>query len=450
MKFKLKLLRFIRRVVIYRRFSSYPQRNIAIGYVLYALIGFLLLLLPWSHRLECSAIDDLFSAVSAISTTGLSTVDTSATYSIFGQIILLALIQLGGIGYMTLSSYIFYRMTHHSLRYSDEVIKTSIAIPAGVNMRTLVRNVLFFTLIFEVIGAILLYICFLIRGLQAPLWNAIFISISSFCTAGFSPFSDSLCSLRDSVMVNIVVTMLAYAGGMGFIVITDCLQKIRNIHHKVSFTTKVILFITSLLTIIGTTILTVSSRGEFDSFGHCLLSSFFHTMSAMTTVGFNTIDISSLSLFAVLIMCMIMFIGASPSGTGGGVKSTSISAIYAFIKSRLRPNSGIQIMGHKLPWYRVDNALTNFILYVLIFSCGLLLLVAVEPLPLEDLMFETLSALGTVGLSLGITSSLSTIGKIIIIVIMFIGRIGVITFASALLKKIIHQTRPIKRDDLAV
>ena len=145
-----------------------------------------------------------------------------------------------------------------------------------------------------------------------------------------------------------------------------------------------------------------------------------------------------------------MFIGASPSGTGGGVKSTSISAIYAFIKSRLRPNSGIQIMGHKLPWYRVDNALTNFILYVLIFSCGLLLLVAVEPLPLEDLMFETLSALGTVGLSLGITSSLSTIGKIIIIVIMFIGRIGVITFASALLKKIIHQTRPIKRDDLAV
>ena len=450
MTVKYKLLRFLRKALIYGRFSRYPQRNIALGYLLYSTIGFLLLLLPWSHRIACSPIDDLFSAVSAVSTTGLSTVDTSTTYSYFGQIILLILIQLGGIGYMTLSSYIFYRMTHHSLRYSDEVLKTSIALPEGLSMRTLVRNILLFTFGFEAIGAVLLYICFLAKGLDSPLWNAIFISISSFCTAGFSPFSDSLCSLRDSVMVNIVVTMLAYGGGMGFIVITDCLQKIRDREHKVSFTTKVIVFITSLLTIIGTAILAISSHDQFQDVGHCLLSSFFHTMSAMTTVGFNTIDISSLSIFAVLVLCLIMFVGASPSGTGGGVKSTSISAIYAFVKSRLRPNSEIQIMGHKLPWYRVDNALTNFVLYLVVFFSGLLILVAVEPLELSDLLFETLSALGTVGLSLGITSSLSILGKIVIIVIMFIGRIGVITFASALLNRIMRHKGPIQKDDLAV
>lgn len=447
---KYKLLSFIRRVLIYGRFSRYPQRNIAIGYLIYSLIGFLALMLPWSHRLPCSPIDDLFSAVSAISTTGLCTVDTSTTYSYFGQIILLILIQFGGIGYMTLSSYIFYKMTNHSLRYSEEVLKTSITLPRGIKMKTLVRNILIFTLCFELFGAIVLYICFLIKDIQNPLWNAIFISISSFCTAGFSPFSDSLCSLRESVTVNLVVVMLAFAGGMGFIVMTDCFQKLCRRDHKVTFTTKVIAFITALLTLIGTITLTISGCGENNSFGHCLLDSFFHTVSAMTTVGFNTIDLRSINLFAVLLLCMIMFIGASPSGTGGGVKSTSISAIYAFIKSRLIPHSKIHIMGHRLPWYRVDNALTNFTLYIIILFVGVLLLAAVEPLALSDLAFEALSALGTVGLSLGITSSLSSYGKIIIIVIMFIGRIGVITFASALLNRIIRHGGTTLNDDLAV
>lgn len=450
MMFKYKLLRFIRRFIIYGHYSKRPQRNIAIGYLIYSVIGFLLLLLPWSHRQASSPIDDLFSAVSAVSTTGLCTIDTSTTYTYFGQIVLLILIQFGGIGYMTLSSYLFYKMTHHSLQYADDVLKTSIAIPKGFNIRTLVKNILIFTLGFEAIGIVLLYLCFLSEGIETPLWNAIFISISSFCTAGFSPFSDSLCSLRDSVMVNIVVSTLAYAGGMGFIVITDCLQKLRNRHHKVTFTTKIIILITTSLTLIGTISIAISTYEQFNDVGHCLLSSFFHTMSAMTTVGFNTIDLRFMNLFTTMVFCLIMFIGASPSGTGGGVKSTSISAIYAFIKNRLYPKSELQIMRHKLPWYRVDNALTSFVLYLVILFCGIMLLVAVEPFPLSDLLFEAVSALSTVGLSLGITSSLSICGKVVIIIIMFIGRIGVITFTSTLLRNIIRQKRPIYTDDLAV
>lgn len=448
--FRHKVLKFIRRFIIYGRYSKFPHRNIAIGYLIYSILGFLLLLLPWSHRQVCSPIDDLFSAVSAVSTTGLSTIDTSTTYTYFGQVVLLILIQFGGIGYMTLSSYLFFKMTHHSLQYADDVLKTSIAIPKGFNIRTLVRNILIFTFSFEAIGIVSLYPCFLSKHIEAPLWNAIFISISSFCTAGFSPFSDSLCSLRDSIMVNVVVSALAYAGGMGFIVITDCLQKLRNRHHKVTFTTKIIILITTLLTVIGTISIAISTNEQFSNTGHCLLSSFFHTMSAMTTVGFNTIDLRCMNLFTIMIFCLIMFIGASPSGTGGGVKSTSISAIYAFIKNRLYPQSQLQIMRHKLPWYRVDNALTTFVLYLVILFCGIMLLVAVEPFPLSDILFEAVSALSTVGLSLGITSSLSVMGKVVIIIIMFIGRIGVITFTSTLLRNIMRKKGPIYKDDLAV
>ena len=438
------------RVLSLGKYTDIPQRNIALGYLIYSIIGFLLLLLPFSHKMYCGPLNDLFTSVSAISTTGLTTVEVSRTYTIFGQLVILVLIQIGGMGYMTLSSYIFYRLTHHCSKLSNDILSTSVAAPSGMSIRTLMSNIVLFTFIFESIGFILLYVFLLPTGVERPMWDAFFLSISSFCTAGFSPIEGSLCSLRTILPINIVISMLSYAGGMGFIVVTDCLQKLRNRSHKVTFTTKVILFVTSLLTLIGTVAVAVSTFSYSDGIGDCVLTSFFQTMSAMTTVGFNTIDLSELNLFTILIITLVMFIGASPSGTGGGVKSTSVSAIYAFIKSQMHPHSGLTICGRKLPYYRIDTALTNLVLYSCILGLGILLLSITEPHPLESLLFEAASALGTVGLSLGITSSLTAAGKLIIIALMYIGRIGVITFTAALIYKIKASDNNAKADDLAI
>lgn len=449
MQFQDRLIEFFKKMMLVGRVSKYPHRNIAVGYLIYAVMGFVLLLLPISHKVPCSLVDDLFTAVSALSTTGLATVDTSATYTIFGQCVLLLLIQIGGIGYMTLCSYLFYRITHHLLKFSSDVMRTSLTMPTGISLKTLMKNVLLFTFAFEVVGFVALYIILRCADVHMPAWNAMFLSISSFCTAGFSPFSDSLCSLRNNVALNMVVAMLAYAGGMGFIVLTDCFRKIAHRSHHITFTTKVILFVTLLLTLWGTVAVMVSTYGTYDSFGETLLVSFFHTMSATTTVGFNTIDLRAMNLFTILTFCAIMFVGASPSGTGGGVKSTSISAVYGFVKSRLRAQSQVTISGHKIPFYRVDSAITNMVLYIVVLVAGVMLLSITETFPLSDLLFEAASALGTVGLSLGITSSLSEVGKCVVIVLMFIGRIGVITFASSLLYRI-KMKYNVHVDDLAV
>lgn len=438
------------RVLSLGKHTDIPQRNIALGYLIYSIIGFLLLLLPFSHKISCGPLNDLFTAVSALSTTGLTTVEMSRTYTVFGQLVILALIQIGGMGYMTLSSYIFYRLTHHCAKVSNDILSTSVAAPSGMSIRTLMSNIVLFTFIFESIGFILLYIFLLPTGVERPMWDAFFLSISSFCTAGFSPIEGSLCSLRTNIPINIVIAMLSYAGGMGFIVVTDCLQKLRDRSHKVTFTTKVILFVTSLLTLIGTISVAVSTYIYSDGVGDCILTSFFQTMSAMTTVGFNTIDLSELNLFTILIITLVMFIGASPSGTGGGVKSTSVSAIYAFVKSQMRPHSGVTICGRKLPYYRIDSALTNLVLYSCILGAGIMMLSITESQPLQALLFEAASALGTVGLSLGITSSLTAAGKLIIISLMYIGRIGVITFTAALIYKIKSSDSKPKADDLAI
>lgn len=435
--------------MIFSSRSGNTERRILLGYLIYMLVGWLVLMLPISRRAGAGWLDNLFTAVSAVSTTGLATVDIPSTYNLFGQCVILLLIQIGGIGYMTMSSYIFFRISHHAGGGARLLVDTSFSRPEGMPLQDLVRNIIHFTFIFELLGFLSFFFALHHAGTPLAGWNALFLSISSFCTAGFSPFSDSLCSFSDNIAVNLTVAVLSYAGAMGFIVMTDILYKIRKRGYRLTFTTKVIMIVTAIMTVGGTLILFFSPdvfAGH--DWGDRMLLSFFQTMSAMTTVGFNTLDLGPLKAGPILVFSLIMFIGASPSGTGGGVKSTSVTAVWGFIVSKLGLRNKITFLGREIPHYRVESALTSVIVYGVMIFLGCIVMSYCEPFLLSQILFEASSAIGTVGLSTGITPHLSAVGKIVIIVLMYVGRIGVITFGTALVGRLKEKNR--RQEDLAI
>jgi len=429
-------------------FSKIPQRQLFYGYLSYIIAGTILLCLPFSQKNHVSIIDNLFTAASAVSTTGLTTISIADNYTLFGQIIVMLLIQLGGIGYMTISSFLVLNITHHFTKNENKVLKSEFSLPQGFTIQSLVRAIVTFTLFIELAGAVALYFTFYSSGVPNPIWSSIFHSVSAFCTAGFGLYNDSFEQFRDNTSVIIVLSVLSYSGGIGFIVLLDFARVIRYKKYNLTFTSRIILILTLVLTIVGTTQLFVfePSIQDLDDYSK-LTVSFFQTMSAITTVGFYSVPISLMHPSSLVILVFLMFIGASPSGTGGGLKSTTFVTILAYVKSRLSTSKDVSILGSKIPKYRYRTALTTFILYTFVLFFGTYLLTFTERSSLIQLLFEASSALGTVGLSTGITGSLTTFGKLVIISMMFIGRVGVITIGNALLLKH-HKT--VHENDLAV
>lgn len=433
--------------------STQPHRRLLIGYLWYIIIGVSLLSLPICRMTDVRIIDNLFTTVSAVSTTGLSTVNIASAYSFWGQFSILLLIQLGGLGYMTMSSYVMLLLTKHFTQIKTGVLNAEFATPGGIQMHSLIKSIVNFTFLFELTGAIILYFIFLRHGVDAPVWTAVFHSVSSFCTAGFSTFPDNLVNYSTDWGLNIVIMVLSYAGAMGFIVMTDLWKKITVRGYKVTFTTKNIVFVTVALTLWGTIQLfymepSLRSYCVSDRF----LISLFQTVSALTTVGYNTVNLGLFIPITLLTLTSVMYFGASPSGTGGGLKSTTITATIAFVKCKLSEKRDIYICGNRLPTFRVDNALTTFILYTSILFFGSYILTAVEPSDeYVQYLFESASALGTVGLSTGITPSLTDAGKLVLIILMYIGRVGVLTVGFSMMKRMEKRTSPmLKNGDLAV
>lgn len=433
--------------------SKHPQRQLLLGYLSYIVMATLLLSMPFSRTDHVSTLDNIFTSASAVSTTGLATVDIANVYTFFGQLVILLCIQLGGIGYMTVSSFVMFRLTKHFTAIKSGILNAEFTTPGGIKLHSLLHNIIGFTLAFEVAGAIALYFLFDAAGIDKPLWPAIFHSVSSFCTAGFSTFSNGLVDFVGNWGINVTIMILSYAGAMGFIVMTDVWKKLTVKGYKVTFTTKNIIVITLLLTVWGT-IQLYFGEPHIEAFpsGKRFLVSLFQTVSALTTVGFNTINLGGLLPIALLALVTIMYFGASPSGTGGGLKSTTVSAIAAFVKCKLGRERNVYLMGRKLPTFRVDNALVTFVLYTSVLFFGSYFLTLVEPgndyIPY---LFEAASALGTVGLSTGITPELGAAGKWIIITLMYIGRVGVLTIGYSMLRRMQRHTGQIlKADDLAV
>lgn len=416
--------------------SNMPQKQIMVVYIGYSILGTLLLSLPFASVGDISFIDHLFTVVSAFSTTGLSTVDVATQYTFFGQCVILGLIQMGGLGYMTLSSFIMIKLTGRFGTEKAKLFQTQFSFPDTLDSESILKSIVRYTFAFEIIGFVLLYPYFLLTGVEQPAWSALFHSISAFCTAGFSIYTDNLMQFQSDIFVNVVIMFLSVAGAMGFIMMTDISKRLTLKNHKISFTTKVIITITGGLALWSSLHL-FFFENSFQNMpiGDRAIASIFQSISAMTTVGYNTVDISQMVPISLLILTGTMYIGASPSGTGGGLKSTTLSALYAYTKNTLGLRKEITLCGNIIPAYRITSALTTTVFYTFILFIGIYLIGIFEPNDADFLKisFEAVSALATAGLTSGILSDISVGSKIVLILLMYIGRVGVITFGNALL-----------------
>ncbi|RFC64952.1 potassium transporter KtrB [Fulvimarina endophytica] len=429
-----------------------PARLLMFGYLSYIILGWILLSLPLSHgETTVSALDNLFVAVSAVSTTGLSTVDIGTNYNFIGQIVILILIQFGGLGYMTLSSFAFLAIHTNMSETQEKTTRAAFPLPHDMTPAFFIRSVVFFTFATEIVGATALYVFFRLYGVEDALWSAIFHSISAFCTAGFALYSDSFMRFSDNTGILLVISALSIAGSMGFIIIADAVRRFAGRASHFGFTSKVILRMTTILIGFGTLLIflaepTVASLPPAER----LLTSFFQAMTASTTVGFNTIDMSTISNAVIMVLLVLMVIGASPSGTGGGMKTTSFAALIALVRSTLKGRDSVRFFKRTVPDTQLNLAATTLCCYLGCICVALFILFLTEfGASFNALLFEAVSALGTVGLSHGITGDLSDLGKLTIIGLMIIGRLGVLTFGLAL--AIPDETREEESDnDLAI
>jgi trk system potassium uptake protein TrkH len=428
-------------------------RVLIFGYLSIIVVGTILILLPISTTRGISMIDALFTASSSLCVTGLIVKNTALDFTLFGKCVILTLIQIGGLGYMTLSTTFFFFMGKRISLRDRVLFKESINILTYANLRRFAWRVFRITVVLELLGTILFFLAFRTRfDMLAALGHAFFHSVSSFCNAGFSSFSENLSLFQSSVSVPIMSSLLFIIGGLGFIVISDIYTTfIKREKRKLALHSTLVLKTTALL-IIGGTLFILLYEGNRSlvnySFGHRLLLSFFQAVTPRTA-GFNTITIS---LFAPLTLCVLMFfmfIGASPGGTGGGVKTTTFVVLIVWLKELLLGRLGEDITTHKkrIPIEQAFRSFTVLALSSLVIGSAFSLIMIVDnPQPLKAL-FEIFSALGTVGLSLGSSTSpycsfvydLSAFGKLIIILTMITGRVGTITIGSALLRPHLHE-----------
>lgn len=403
-----------------------PFQLLTLGFFSYVVVGVALLSLPFSQRLSVPLVDNLFTAVSAMSTTGLTTVSVSDSYTFFGELVILILFQLGGLGYMTITSFIIVARQDDISVARRKILSTQFALPQGFWISQFVRNVVVFTVVIEALGAIPLYFEFSKAGMTRPLWSAIFHSVSAFATAGFSLNNNSLEGFRDNLVVNATIGTLCYLGALGFIVLHDAYLACTRKKYRITFTSKTILLMTALVLLVFAPILFFCEP----EIAHLpwpeqLCVSVFQIMTASSTAGFNTIPISTLSAASLTVIIVSMVIGASPSGTGGGIKTTTFSALLGILGSILRGRTDvITFFRHTIPTRRLMTAVASVTLYVSVLWSGIFLLALSDKQDYLKLVFEAASALGTVGLSMGITSALTVAGKLIITTLMFFGRVG--------------------------
>lgn len=421
-----------------------PTTKIFLGFLTYVIIGLIFISLPIAQKTHISLIDNLFNVVSALSTTGLSTAGISDIYTTFGHVVLLCLIQLGAIGYMTLTSFFILSRSDSISTQRIKILSAEFTLPENFNIKSFIKNVIVYTFIIELLGAIVLFFQFKHLGVATPLWSGFFHSVSAFATAGFSLYSDSLMGYQNNAVICITIAILCYLGSIGFIVPMDIYKCIKGEKKEITLTSKIIILITLLICIVGTAIYTLDMNSS-------VLEAFFQIASASTTAGFNSINLANLSNAVLFIMIFVMIIGASPSGTGGGIKTTTISALLGVINSVKDGHpDNITFLKKKIPPNRVMTAVANATTYVLILAVSTTLVCFFDTHSFLELCFETTSALGTVGLSLGITSELSDWAKIILTVTMFLGRVGPLTLGIAFFQQKYNSKVINPKEDIAV
>ena len=430
-----------------RKVLKSPARMsiLAFGSIIFA--GALLLMLPCASRNQgISFIDALFTSTSATCVTGLTVVSTSDAFSPLGQVIVLVLIQTGGLGIMTLSTFFLLMAGGRPSLTGRVLIQDSFTQSGDKSLSSILRDAVLFTMVLEGAGMILLFLRFLPgSGIAGALYLSAFHSISAFCNAGFSLFSEGLLPYREDWVLNSVVCVLVICGGIGFLVFSELRRQFPftgrtwsrlSLHSKlVLSTTAVLLLVSTLLIIImewHNTLRPLSVPLRF-------MAAFFHAVSARTA-GFNTLVLGEMANETLFILMLLMFIGASPGSCAGGIKTTTMACLAVLGISRLRGLDRPRIFHRTLSRESAGKAVSIVLISVFVVIAATLGLLMTElgevPHSLSrgkylELLFEAVSAFGTVGLSTGITEGLSTAGKLIITLLMFIGRLGPLAIAVA-------------------
>ena len=424
-----------------------PSQMMVVGFAAVILIGAILLSLPIATQTgeRTSFLDSLFTATSAVCVTGLVVVDTATYWNFFGQIVIIILIQIGGLGFMTITT-LFSLIVKKRINLKERLlIQESLNQIDLSGLVKLTRYILLMTFVIEGIGALILSTVFIPQfGFIRGSWYSIFHAISAFCNAGFDlmgnvtgPYS-SLMYYVNNTTITLDISALIILGGLGFPVILDIVKNKKI--SKLNMHSKIVLISTSILIVVGMLFIFIVEYKNVGTLGNLslkgkILASLFQSVT-IRTAGFATIDLTILHQATLFIMMIFMFVGASPASTGGGVKTTTIAVLILTVKSFLLGKEDIEVFGRRITSSTVRKSVGIFFVGVLAVLTGILLIVLIEPeFDLLEASFEVVSALATVGLSIGGSSNLTFIGKLLIVIYMFMGRVGLLTIFLALVAK---------------
>jgi trk system potassium uptake protein len=430
-----------------------PERIFISGFAAVILTGAFLLWLPFSStQSHLTFLDAFFTSTSAVCVTGLTCIDLGQDLTIPGQVVTIFLFQIGGLGIITFSTIFFVLMGRGISFKGRDIVRSAFLHAPRRDLLVILKSILWFTFIFESVGTILLYFPFAQDFSPGwALYHALYNAISAFNNCGYSLFSDSLMKYQGDWIVNLTIIGLLVAGGIGFIVQYEVFSRLRGRQRKLSVHSKMVIVTTAILLLLGSVLFYLFEKNHILGdvpLHNRILASIFQSASPRTC-GFNTVDIGALTNASILLIIVLMFIGASPGSTGGGVKTTSAALISLLIWNRFHGREEVNVWNRTIPRETINR--TIFIVFASAFFISIvtsaLLLAAGDYLPafqsrhlFIEYLFESVSAFGTVGLSMNLTPKLNQIQKIAIIILMFAGRVGPLTLAFSLTRKAVKKT----------
>lgn len=405
----------------------------------------MILSLPFTHNGHLSLINALFTSTSAVCVTGLIVTNTATQFTFLGQLVIILLIQIGGLGYMTSATFLAV-ILNKKLNHRDRLILKESLNYAGMNgLVRFLKIVFLFTLMIESIGAIILAIRFSFdMSVGKAIWFGIFHAVSAFNNAGFSLFSNNLANYSSDIVINLIIPVLIILGGIGYLVLIELYYYKKYKVLRISTNTKIVLIMTALLLILGMILLlSVEWNKAFEhmSWPNKILAAWFTSVN-YRTAGFNTIDMSSLSNISLFFSSIFMMIGGAPGGTAGGIKVTVVALAFIGVWYTLRGDTHAHIFNRSISQYQINKSYAIILIASTYVVVSTVLLSEFEHLPFIKTLFEACSAFGTVGLSTGNGGNLSFSalfndwGKMNIIILMFMGRVGVFAFTVAIIGKI--------------
>lgn len=438
-------------------FFSSPPRFLLVAYTVIILVGGIILYIPYSTTRDISLLDAFFTATSAITDTGLIVLETSKDFTLFGKAIILLLIQIGGLGYMGMSTF-FMLTLGRKVSYRDRLILAeSLNYPGVGGLIKFLRRVFLFIISIELFGVVILFFDFYNGNVLQTLWRSLFHAVSAFNNAGFSLFSDNLMGFRSSVSVNFIIALLIFLGGIGFYVMNDIYLMYKKDIRRLSTHTIMVLNTSLYLIFFGAAVILVfeyqnkSGLWQFPWLER-IQTALFTSVSARTA-GFNTFDLSGLTDAALMIISGLMFIGASPGSAGGGMRTVTFMVIFLTIVNYIRGRRHVDYFYRRINNEQIYRALVIFSLSFTYLTFTSLFLSKLEKIYFVHALFEVVSAFATVGLSVGnggvlsLCANFTVLGKIIIMSTMVIGKIGLLGFMMAL---VVEEEKRIKSPEARI